>query len=234
MTGWMRYWGSDVERDQEKNVREYFEEISRKFDSYYREDAETGGIFGKVAHVVFRRPGMVRRFEATFNFLGALGDRKILDVGCGSGIYSIEIAKRGGSPTGVDVSPEMIDLAKENAVRAGCAERCRFIVRDLKELDPAEGTYDAVLAIGLFDYIAPDEQRPVLDKLLSMTDAEVIATFPKRWVPGTIARRIWFMTKELDVYFYTGSRVRSLVDRSGIDVVFHNCGPIWTICFRKK
>lgn len=223
-----------MERDQEKNVREYFEEISRKFDSYYREDAETGGVVGKVAHVVFRKPGMVRRFEATFSFLGDLEGKSILDVGCGSGIYSIEIAKRGGFPTGVDVSPEMIDLAKENAVSAGCADRCRFIVRDLKELDPAEGAYAAVLAIGLFDYIAPAEQRSVLDKLLSMTDAEVIATFPKRWVPGAIARRIWFMTKELDVYFVTASHVRGLVDTARSEVTFINCGPIWTIRFRKK
>ena len=219
---------------QDRSVQEYFEEIARKFDSYYRKDADTGGLIGKAIHAVFRRPGMVRRFEATFSFLGDLGGKNILDVGCGSGIYSIEIARRGGRATGVDVSPGMIALAGENAVSAGCADRCSFIVKDLQDLEPAEGLYDAVIAIGLFDYIPPAEQRSVLDRLLSVSRRDVIATFPKRWVPGAFVRAMWFLSKELDVYFVTASHIRGLVDPARTEVAFHNCGQIWTICFSKK
>jgi magnesium-protoporphyrin O-methyltransferase len=223
-----------MQREQDTNVRQYFEEIARKFDSYYREDADTGGIVGKVAHAVFRRPGMARRFEATFSFLGDLRDRRILEIGCGSGIYSIEVARRGGYATGIDVSPKMIALAGENAAAAGCAERCSFLVKDLGALDPAEEMYDAVIAIGLFDYIPPADQRPALERMLSVSRRDVIATFPKRWVPGALLREIWFMSKELEVYFVTGSHVRGLVDPGRADVTFDNCGQIWTIRFRKK
>ncbi len=40
---------------------------------------------------------------------------EILDVGCGSGRYSITLAKRGAKVLGVDISPKMIGFAKEAA-----------------------------------------------------------------------------------------------------------------------
>ncbi len=223
-----------MNRKQEKNVKVYFEEIARKFDSYYREEADTRGLIGRIAHAIFRRPGMVRRFGATFSFLGEIGEKRILDVGCGSGIYSIEVARRGGYPTGIDVSPMMIELARENAGKAGCSDRCSFMIKDLNDFEPEGGVYDAVIAIGLFDYIHPEKQRGVLAKLLSLTEGQVIATFPKRWVPGAFIRAIWFMTKDLDVYFVTRSHVRGLVDPTRTELNFHNCGPIWTVSFRKR
>ena len=119
---------------QEEDVREYFERVARRFDSYYREEADTGGLIGKIAHLVFRKPAMACRFAETFNFLGDLKDKTVLDAGCGSGIYSIEIAKRGGRALGVDVSQVMIDLARENARREGVEERCVFAVDDLMSL----------------------------------------------------------------------------------------------------
>jgi SAM-dependent methyltransferase len=43
----------------------------------------------------------------------------ILDVGCGTGRHSIELAKRGYRVTGLDLSPEMLAKATETAKRAG-------------------------------------------------------------------------------------------------------------------
>lgn len=43
----------------------------------------------------------------------------ILDVGCGTGRHSIELAKRGYRMTGVDLSSGMLAEAKKNAAKAG-------------------------------------------------------------------------------------------------------------------
>lgn len=40
---------------------------------------------------------------------------KILDFGCGTGLHSIELAKRGYDVTGIDINQEMLDIAIENA-----------------------------------------------------------------------------------------------------------------------
>ena len=40
---------------------------------------------------------------------------KILDVGCGGGIYSESLARTGANVTGIDVSSELITIAKGHA-----------------------------------------------------------------------------------------------------------------------
>ncbi len=216
---------------QEEDVRRYFERIARRFDSYYREEADTGGLVGKIAHIVFRKPAMACRFEKTFEFLGSLKGKSILDAGCGSGIYSIEIARRGGRATGVDVSQVMIDMAAKNAEEAGVSESCRFQVQDVMDFDPGGDAYAACLAIGFFDYIRPERQRAVLAKLLSLAKGDVIATFPRKWVPATFFRKAWFLKKRLDVYFFTRKRIDSLVDPEEVDVTYVNCRSVWTVRF---
>lgn len=46
-------------------------------------------------------------------------DGKVLDIGCGPGKHSIEFAKQTKSVTGVDISPKMLEFARENAQQAG-------------------------------------------------------------------------------------------------------------------
>ena len=220
-------------RTQEEDVREYFERVARRFDSYYREEADTGGLIGKIAHLVFRKPAMACRFAETFAYLGDLEGKTVLDAGCGSGIYSIEIAKRGGRALGVDVSQVMIDLARENARSEGVEERCMFAVDDLMKLDPGDKAFDTCLAIGFFDYIEPEKQKDVLAKMLSLVSNDVIATFPKKWVPATFFRKVWFLTKELAVYFFTKKQVAALVNPTQIETTFVNCRSIWAVRFSK-
>jgi SAM-dependent methyltransferase len=46
-------------------------------------------------------------------------DLKILDIGCGTGRHSIELARRGFQVTGIDLSENMLQRAKEKAIEAG-------------------------------------------------------------------------------------------------------------------
>ncbi|HLB00510.1 MAG TPA: methyltransferase domain-containing protein [Bacteroidota bacterium] len=47
------------------------------------------------------------------------GIRRALDAGCGTGFHSILLALSGVEVTAIDISPEMVRLAKENAARVG-------------------------------------------------------------------------------------------------------------------
>ncbi|HEX8967861.1 MAG TPA: class I SAM-dependent methyltransferase [Chloroflexota bacterium] len=64
--------------------------------------------------------------------------RRVLDLGCGTGGHSAQLAARGYSLVGVDRAPDMLRLARE---RGGTA---RFEAGDITHLDLAE-TFDAVL-----------------------------------------------------------------------------------------
>lgn len=61
---------------------------------------------------------------------------KVLDLACGEGTFALAMAKEGYKVTGVDLSPEMLRLAKEKAEKENAA--IDFVNRDMREL-----TFDA-------------------------------------------------------------------------------------------
>jgi hypothetical protein len=74
--------------------------------------------------------------------LGAIrGDDYLIDLGSGDGRIPITAAQRFGSRGfGVDIKPELVKLANENAARAGVADKVRFERRDLFETSLADAT----------------------------------------------------------------------------------------------
>lgn len=68
----------------------------------------------------------------------------VVDYGCGTGKHDIELAKLGYQCSGIDMSPLMIDIAKEN-VRA-VAEDINLKVADIRKYIP-QNKYDAVISL---------------------------------------------------------------------------------------
>jgi ubiquinone/menaquinone biosynthesis C-methylase UbiE len=76
----------------------------------------------------------------------AVGGREglaALDIGCGTGFLSLELAARGYRVTGIDFAPAMLALAKEKAAAAGAA--IRFEEADAEQLPFADGGFDLVI-----------------------------------------------------------------------------------------
>jgi len=61
-----------------------------------------------------------------------LKPKRVLDLACGEGTFAVELAKRGYQVTGVDLSPEMLSLAREKAKEAGV--EVRFVEQDMRDL----------------------------------------------------------------------------------------------------
>lgn len=74
----------------------------------------------------------------------------VLDVGCGVGRWSLQLAEQGNRVTGVDISPAMIALAKRRAAEAGIESE--FLVQDVAFLD-LHKQFDFVLAVTVLQHI---------------------------------------------------------------------------------
>ena len=66
----------------------------------------------------------------------------LLDLGCGTGSFSNEFARRGVSVIGVDISPEMLSVAREKSEAAG--NEVLYLCQDSAQLD-LYGTVDGVV-----------------------------------------------------------------------------------------
>jgi hypothetical protein len=64
----------------------------------------------------------------------------LIDLGSGDGRTVITAAKRGARALGIEYNPEMVELSKANAQRAGVAGRATFMKADLFETDLSKAT----------------------------------------------------------------------------------------------
>lgn len=76
--------------------------------------------------------------------------RRLLDVGCGPGQFSIMAAERlpQAQVVGVDLAPTMIELARQHAAASPANDRVRFEVGDAMALPFRDAEFDTVLSSG--------------------------------------------------------------------------------------
>ena len=91
---------------------------------------------------------------ATLSGRGVAPDASLLDAGCGTGRYAVELAQRGYRVTGLDASPELLDVARQ---RPG-ASAVTFVATDLVR-PPAGPRYDAILCRGVLNDLLEEEDR---------------------------------------------------------------------------
>jgi SAM-dependent methyltransferase len=87
---------------------------------------------------------------------------RILDLGCGPGLYTSRFAKRGHECVGIDYSPASIAHAREQADRERL--RCSYLERDLRAADFGGGFGLVMLIFGELNAFPPEHARAILEK----------------------------------------------------------------------
>jgi 2-polyprenyl-3-methyl-5-hydroxy-6-metoxy-1,4-benzoquinol methylase len=96
-------------------------------------------------------------YEAMFDrIIARLAPRPqatFLDAGCGDGIHSIRLARRGYSVVGVDFAGYVLDEARKRATKSGLDRRVRFEHGSLLNLPFADDSFEYVLCWGVLMHI---------------------------------------------------------------------------------
>jgi SAM-dependent methyltransferase len=113
--------------------------------------------------IMFRQARWDKAFEevdAIISLLGLAEGSSILDLCCGPGRHSLELARRGFNVTGVDRTSDYIDEARSRAEKEGLD--VEFVVGDMREF-VREAAFDAVINVFTsFGYFEdPEEDRQI-------------------------------------------------------------------------
>ena len=100
-------------------MKQWYEELFQDFADNYDKENFTAGTIGEVDFI---------EREIKFN-----KEIRILDIGCGTGRHSLELARRGYTVTGFDLSPGMIEKAKVLAQKENL--KIDFQVKDARDFN---------------------------------------------------------------------------------------------------
>lgn len=97
-------------------------------------------------------PQKIHKYRRVLEKLSPLvRKKKILDLGCGKGDFSIILSKLGATVIGLDLGPDLIELAKELAKINN--EDCQFIVGDVCQLPFQNNDFDFVVGNGILHHL---------------------------------------------------------------------------------
>lgn len=145
--------------DRRSKIEDYFDRTAVKAWERLTSDAPVGRIRATV------RAGRDRMRSTLLGWLPAdMTGLRLLDAGCGTGALAVEAARRGAHVVAIDLSPTLVDLARDRQPAELTSEysigRIDFCSGDM--LDPALGEFDFVVGMdSLIHYQTADAVRVV-------------------------------------------------------------------------
>ena len=153
-------------------IEHYFDRTAVAAWEKLTSDAPVGRIRESV------RAGRDQMRSMLLEWLGEdLTGKRILDAGCGTGALAVEAARRGATVVAIDLSPTLVDLARERMPH-DVADRITFTSGDM--LAPALGEFDHVVAMDSIIHYQTEDAVDALSQLSERTRQSILFTFAPR------------------------------------------------------
>ena len=91
-----------------------------------------------------------REKQAVLSALEPIEDKRILEVACGTGRFTVMLAERGADIVGLDISPAMLAQGRQKAQAVDVEDRVEFMLGDAGRLPFPDDHFDAVFAMRFF------------------------------------------------------------------------------------
>jgi ubiquinone/menaquinone biosynthesis C-methylase UbiE len=201
----------------EKNLTQFYDSLAPIYDLKYRNPSID--YMRKVEWSVIERHVGVPRM-------------RFLDLGCGTGSLAVKLAAKGNEVVGVDISTDMIAIARRKAMDAGVQSRLQFLVASIEDLPSMPSKFDfACSTFGAFNHVKSlSGALRGLNHILSSrgwlffslanklsihetrTESHEEMTDWKRLEMNEIRKAVW-------TRFYTRNEVETAVRESGFRIV---------------
>lgn len=149
-------------------------------------------------------------------FLNQLPKRgNVLDVGCGPGTFSKYLVQKGFVVAGVDLSEEMIKIAKNKVKEA------TFKVMDMRRLDFDKGFFDGLLIAYSLIHIPSTEIAHTLKGFKKvLKTGGLIMLIAQSGEPDKIVDEPLLKGEQIFINFFTQQRLSDFLTDSGLEVTY--------------
>jgi SAM-dependent methyltransferase len=129
-------------------------EIQRSASEAGKQDASTLRLPDAILNR-YRSPSAKTVFplEYAYFLLGDVSGKTVVDYGCGAGENSALISAHGGSVIGVDISPELLELAKVRMSLHGFEDKADFRVGSAHDLPLEDNSVDVVFGMAILHHL---------------------------------------------------------------------------------
>jgi SAM-dependent methyltransferase len=184
----------------EKNKTKYSKE-NTKAENKNKEQIVFGHLYSQIYDALYKDKDYQREcdyLEELFKMF-RVRVRKILDLGCGTGNHSIELAKRGYEVIGIDISEKMITIATEKLKNLN-KRRIKFIRDDIRNFSLNE-RFDAVISMfAVIGYINEnDDLIKTFSNVREHLKEDGIFIFDVWFGPAVINLKPTQKVKEIDI-----------------------------------
>lgn len=187
----------DSYTERRSEIETYFDRTAVDAWARLTSDAPVGRVRATV------RAGRDRMRSTLLSWLPEdLRGLRLLDAGCGTGALAVEAARRGADVLAIDLSPTLVDLARERQPEFSSGGRIDFRAGDM--LDRALGEFDHVVGMDSLIHYEPDDAVEVIAGLAQRTRHSLLFTF----APSSPALQLFKAAGKL---FPRGNRSPSIV-----------------------
>lgn len=140
---------------------------ARYFDALWRQERVGAPSLQVPSDDELMREDLGRSLAYCFDLLGDLTGRRVLELGCGPGIYTVALARRGAHVTAIDVSAEAVALTLTRAEANGVADRVDARQMGAESLQLDTGSFDLVVGFGILHHVDLDALGPSVRRMLT-------------------------------------------------------------------
>jgi ubiquinone/menaquinone biosynthesis C-methylase UbiE len=143
--------------------------------------------------------------------------QQVLDLGCGTGTLALRAAARGAWVKGIDVNPQMLEIAQRRARQTKLDDRVQFAEMGVAEMDDLEAaSYDVVMGGLCFSELTVDEVAFALEQARRVLKPGGLLLIEDEVVPDTFSQRVLNAVLRIPlsllVYLWTQTTTHAMTD----------------------
>lgn len=134
-----------------KNVAHHYDLSGKLYDLFLDADRQYSCAYFSDPRVTLEEAQSAKKRHIASKLRLDRPGLKVLDIGCGWGGLALDLARREEADVlGITLSTEQLAMAKDRANAAELSQRCRFALRDYRQV---EGTFDRIVSVGMFEHV---------------------------------------------------------------------------------